>query len=87
MNRKYTLKLNLEQFKRLERLLDYEIEQEYYYAVNGSLESEYITELVDLYEAIHLGNADGFFEALVYEDDIKAKRALIQEIEDLKARL
>ena len=84
-NKKKTIKLTNEQFERLERLLDYEIDQEYNYQLWGDFNTEYIGDLIDLYEAIHLGNADGFFEAIVYEDLVNKKKALIKEILDYKA--
>lgn len=79
-----TIKLSDKQFETLAHLLDYEIDQEYYYQINGGLETDYIADLVSLYEAVYKGQAHDFLEAMLYEDFVKRQKEKIKEIKDLQ---
>ena len=72
---KYTITLNNTQFEALERLLDYEIDQEYLYQLNSNngRELDYLKELIDLYEALYIGQARSFIEATLCEDLVNNK--------------
>lgn len=75
-----TIKLTEEQYTTLENLLEYEIDQEYIYQYNGEKATDYLEDLVNLYEAIKRKQADNFIEALVSQDLVEGKRKLIEEL-------
>lgn len=76
--------LTKEQWQTLKRFLEYEIDQEYTYQYNGDCDSEYLTSLVDLYEAIHVGCADSWIQAYAFQSIIDSYKKNINELDFLK---
>jgi len=77
------LQLTQAQFDTLEKLLDYEIDQEYFYQSNYDLEArdlEYLGNLIDLYEALYTKQARSMIEAFVFDDLVGSKKALLDEL-------
>ena len=79
-----TIKLTDEQFETLKNLLEYEIDQEYNYQVNGDCEADYLSKIVDIYEAIHHKQATSFIEGFVISEVVEGYRKLVEEIRGLK---
>jgi len=77
-----TIKLTDKQFETLERLLDYEIEQEYIYQSNGDKDTELLEDYIDLYEALYTKQARSFIEAIVFEDLVESKKKLLGELKN-----
>ena len=77
-----TIKLSDKQFETLERLLDYEIEQEYIYQSNGDKDTELLENYIELYETIYTKQASNIIEALVFEDLVESKKKLLEELKN-----
>lgn len=72
-----TIKLTDEQFEILERLLDYEFEQELNFQENSDKNTELLEDYLELYKAIYKNQATNFIQAFVYNDSIEIKEKAI----------
>ena len=75
-----TIKLTDEQFEILERLLDYEFEQELNFQENGDKNTELLEDYLELYKAIYKNQATNFIQAFVYNDSIEIKEKEINKL-------
>lgn len=75
-----TIKLTDEQFEILERLLDYEFEQELHFQENGDKNTELLEDYLELYKAIYKNQATNVIQAFVYNDSIEIKEKAINEL-------
>ena len=75
-----TIKLTDEQFEILERLLDYEFEQELNFQENGDKNTELLEDYLELYKAIYKNQATNFIQAFVYNDSIEIKEKEISKL-------
>lgn len=79
-----TIKLTDEQFETLVGLLEYEIDQEYNYQINGDCEADYLAKIVDIYETIHHKQAKSFIEGFVISEVVENYRKLVEELKNAK---
>ena len=77
-----TIKLTDKQFETLERLLDYEFDQELNYQESGDRDTSLLEDYLELYEALYKKNADNFIQAFVYDDIIETKKKHIAYLKE-----